>query len=107
MNDPDGSPSVNAGWTKSGDQFIALGEEYGVTPILSTVPNVPTNVMTFKNDIVMKSGYRYIDFASAVGALNDSTWYPNMIYSDNVHPASLGAKAAYARAIVDFPELTR
>ena len=86
-----------------------------ITPILCTIPNVKggavddTDIVNmrlhnFKNDYVKASGYRYIDFYKAVGA-DDVNWYPNMLYSDGVHPDVLGAEAMYYQALVDFPEL--
>ena len=108
MNDADASSAVNASWLSCVQSFISTCEQNGVTPILSTIPNCPTQLNTFKNDWVRNSGYRYIDFAKAVGAESSgSAWYTGMLSTDNVHPTALGAKALYARFITDVPEVIK
>lgn len=108
MNDPDTSTTVNASWLSCVQSFISTCEQNDVTPILATIPNCPNQLNTFKNEWVRNSGYRYIDFAKAVGAESaGSSWYTGMLSSDNVHPTALGAKALYARFITDVPEVIR
>lgn len=108
MNDDDSSSAVNASWLNCVQSFIATCEEKGITPILATIPNVPNINHTFKNAWVRASGYRYVDFAKAVGAEEaGSTWYAGMLSNDNVHPAVLGAKALFARFIMDVPEVIK
>ena len=107
MNDPD-KTAISASYFESVQEFIRLCEENGITPILSTIPNTPTMNNSYKNDWVRKSGYRYIDFARAVGAEEvGSPWYEGMLHTDNVHPSELGAKALYAQFITDFPEILK
>ena len=107
MNDGDTNDTVNTSYLKSVQEFIRICEEKGITPILSTVPCTPTVNNYYKNEWVKKSGYRYIDFARAVGGEEiGSGWYEGMLHTDNVHPNELGAKALYAQVIVDFPEIT-
>ncbi|WP_373710719.1 hypothetical protein [Jeotgalibaca porci] len=61
---------------------------------------------SFKNEIVRASGYRYIDFANAVGGESvGSGWYTGMLSADNIHPAVLGAQKLALRALQDVPEL--
>lgn len=63
-------------------------------------------MVSFKNEFVKTSEYRYIDFAKAVGA-NDypSNWDNGMISDDNTHPLEEGAKALAIRALTNIPEL--
>ena len=108
MNDADTSNAVNASWLTCVQSFIDTCEQNGVTPILATIPNCPTQLNTFKNAWVKASGYRYVDFAKAVGAESaGSSWYTGMLSNDNVHPTALGAKALYARFITDVPEVIK
>ena len=60
---------------------------------------------TLKNAYVVNSGYRYIDFAHAVSANGDTTWYDNMLNADNVHPNEQGALALFNCAVSSVPEL--
>ena len=93
-------------WTIRRDEMLAICNKNGITPIFATIPNVPSILHTGKNAWIKASGYRYIDFAAAVGAESaGSTWYSGMLSSDNVHPSESGAKALFARALVDFPEI--
>lgn len=106
MNNGDKIPGeINKSYLAATEEFIALCVERGITPILCTVPNTPKVNNREKNAWVRSSGYRYIDFARAVGSDSLPGWYPEMIYTDNVHPASLGAAALYAQVTVDFPEI--
>jgi hypothetical protein len=107
MNDGDTSSAVNTSWKNCLDAVLDICNKNGIIPILATIPNTPTIENTYKNDIVKNSGYRYIDFASAVGASESgSSWFSGMLNSDNVHPNMTGALALYGKAISDFPELT-
>jgi hypothetical protein len=74
--------------------------------ILSTIPLVTAVDNTYKNAYVRGSGYRYVDFAAAVGAVEDTTWYDNMLADDGVHPATEGAVALYQQVLTDVPEIT-
>lgn len=104
-SDTDAStPSTD--WVTRRDEMLTICNENGITPIFATIPNVPSVLNTGKNAWIKASGYRYIDFAAAVGAESaGSTWYSGMLSSDNVHPSESGAKALFARALVDFPEI--
>ena len=106
MNDRDNEECVSANWKKASDEFLAICMEKGIVPILSTVPNVPERIHSFKNDIVRASGYRYIDFAEAVGGVErGSSWYEGMLSPDLVHPDVPGAVALYRAVLRDFPEI--
>ena len=112
MNDKDSATAPNASWLASVTRFLDLCEEKGITPILSTIPEVTNrNYSNAQKNAWVKAwaeetGGRYVDFASAV-VKNYQTgeWFDGMLYSDGVHPAKLGAEALYMQAITDFPEL--
>lgn len=106
MNDPDPDGSINAAWKAYVEQFIALCADKGIVPVLATVPNVPERIHSYKNEYIRKSGYRYIDFASAVGANQEgSGWYKGMLSPDQVHPAAAGARALAEQVLLDLPEI--
>lgn len=133
MNNLDSdAKTANAQWVTATEQFLAICDEYGITPILSTTPTTPTRHNEGKNVWVRswaeRTGGRYIDFAKAVGAdvyskanigkvegnngtadfINTTgyTWYDGMLYQkDCVHPAHAGAQALYMQVLIDFPEI--
>ena len=108
MNDPDSASAVNAAWKTHAERFIAACAARGVTPVLATIPNVPSYRHTFKNDWIRNSGCRYVDTAKAVGAETaGSTWYDGMLnrVNDDVHPTARGAQAIAARILLDVPEI--
>lgn len=103
----DGSDSASApstSWVNARNNFISLCESNGIEPIFATVPTVPSVDNEQKNAWVKSSGYRYIDFAKAVGADGTGAWYSGMLSTDNVHPTEKGAIALFTQAISDFPE---
>lgn len=134
MNDKDNVSSLaatmpNSSWLAATKRFLALCKQHNIVPVLSTIPSVigghlatttPEAAFRYhgaKNTWVKNSGYRYIDFATAVGA-NDQTgyWYgegtdTHMLEGTNdntqtrVHPTASGAKALYQQALHDCPEL--
>ena len=105
MNDGSDGDTPRPLWTNQRDAFIRLCARYGITPVLCTVPTVPTVNNEQKNAWVRSSGYRYIDFAKAVGASSSGEWYAGMLSSDNVHPTAKGAKALYSQVLSDLPEI--
>lgn len=107
MNDADPEDGINESWLQCTLRFIADCQSRGITPVLSTIPNVPERNHIFKNDFVRRSGLRYIDFASAVGATDAmSGWDEHMLSDDRVHPAVAGAKALANQVLLDLPEIT-
>lgn len=105
MNDADGSSTYNSNWKSSIDYVIETANSIGSELILATIPNTPTVNNTYKNAWVRNSGYRYVDFAKAVGAESSgSSWYSGMLSNDNVHPTQYGARVLAARLLVDMPE---
>lgn len=107
MNDKDGDSSANESWLSSVQEVMQICSSLNIELVLATIPNVPsTNAKNiYKNAYVQASGYRYIDFAKAVSLNGDSTWYDNMLSSDNIHPETQGALALYSQAIATVPEL--
>lgn len=92
-------------WVNHVNSFIDTCIDKGITPILATIPNVPSISHLGKNKWVRESGYRYIDFAKAVGSDSNASWDDGLLSSDNVHPTENGAKVLFSQAIIDFPEL--
>lgn len=107
MNDQDpDNTTPSANWLAVFGHIKDYCSENGVQLILATIPNTPTRRNYAKNEVVKASGYRYIDFAKAVGAENaGSSWYTGMLHTDNVHPTELGAQALATQVLIDFPEL--
>lgn len=104
----DGSDSEDAAsqtWSDNKVAFINKCLENNITPILATIPTTSVVNNNKKNEWIRASGYRYIDFAAAVGASGDGTWYTGMLGPDNVHPTELGAKALYDQVKADLPEI--
>ena len=97
------TPATN--WMNGVQQFISLCESNNIEPVLCTVPTVPAVNHEAKNAWVRSSGYRYIDYASAVGANASGQWYVGMLSSDNVHPSTLGGNALFTQLITDLPEV--
>ena len=106
MNNGDDKTAVNNVWKTDYDKMRFYCDAYNIELVLCTIPNVPTVNNSFRNEIVRNSGYRYIDFAKAVGAEDvGSNWYAGMLSSDKVHPTILGAQKLALRALQDVPEL--
>jgi len=112
MNNADTAEGVSQAWLDGYNEVRKICEEKGIELILTTTPTVKGadakgyRIHSFKNDIVRKSGLRYVDFNKAVGA-DDKTgeWYPGMLYKDGVHPTETGAVALYQQVLTDFPEV--
>ncbi|MBQ1779989.1 MAG: hypothetical protein II001_00970, partial [Bacteroidales bacterium] len=106
MNDGSDGDNPSSLWTQKRDEFLTLCNDNNIIPIFATVPTVPSVNNEQKNAWVRSSGYRYIDFAAAVGADGTGSWYSGMLSSDNVHPSEKGAKALYTQVLIDLPEVT-
>ena len=104
-NDIDSTTPANAYLTNV-NRIIKICKQHNINLILATIPTTPVLYHEGINYFVRNSGYRYIDFAAAVGAQSDGTWYTGLLSSDNVHPTTAGAKALFYRAIADAPEIT-
>lgn len=120
MNNSDTSSGINSSYMSVLEEVMATCEEKGIELILCTIPNTPSRLHTYKNAYIKTmhetNGYRYVDFAKAVGAESaGSTWYSGMLEDSNgeseeqlterVHPTILGAKTLYNRLILDVPEM--
>ena len=106
MNDgSDTSEAPSTTWANARNNFLSICQSNSITPIFCTIPTVPSVNNEQKNAWVKSSGYRYIDFAKAVGATSTGAWYSGMLSSDNVHPTEYGAVALFTQAITDFPEI--
>ena len=89
-------------WLNYAKKVEMICRDKGITLIYQTIPKSNTD----KNEInlyIRNSGYRYIDFVSAV--MPEGTWYPDMD-DDGTHPTVLGAKVLAGQVLVDFPEIT-
>jgi hypothetical protein len=102
-SDTESAPSTI--WSTYKAQFMEECEKNGIEPIFCTIPSVPTVNNEQKNAWVRSSGYRYIDFAKAVGANASGVWYSGMLSSDGVHPSESGAKALFTQVLIDLPEI--
>lgn len=107
----DSAGAVNSTWLSATQSFIAKCQEGGITPVLATIPSIPSEIHTKLNEWVRASGYRYIDFADAVEQNGTYTWRgwgttDALLSNDEVHPSEHGAKVLATRAMQDFPEIT-
>ena len=106
MNDgSDSSSAPSSAWVTGRDAFLAKCTKYGIIPVFGTIPTVPSINHEKKNEWIRSSGYQYIDFAKAVGAQSDGTWYSGMLSNDNVHPTKAGGISLYGRVLTDFPQI--
>ena len=106
MNDGSDDTTPSTTWKNTFDEVKYLCEIYNVVLVGATIPTVPSISHEQKNAYIKSLGIPYIDFAAAVGAQANGTWYSGMLSSDNVHPTANGARALYFEAITDFPQLT-
>lgn len=88
------------------DNVVAVCTNAGITPVFATVPTVPTRQKTGLCNYVKSLGYRYIDFADAVGTDSTGAWKTGLLSNDGVHPTVAGAKVLSSRALLDFPEFS-
>jgi hypothetical protein len=106
MNDGnDSSDAPSTLWLSNIKSFIAVCHRNSITPVLATIPTVPSVNNEKKNEWVRNSGYRYIDFAAAVGATSSGQWDEGLLSADGVHPSEKGGIMLYAQALVDCPEI--
>ena len=108
MNDgSDSGTTPNNTWLGKVESVIALCEANNITPILATIPTVPSVNNEGKNAWVRESGYQYIDFAKAVGASAQGVWFEGMLSTDNVHPSITGAITLYHAALAGCPQFSQ
>ena len=106
MNDQETTDFGLDQW-KNGYEFVKnICLENNIELILVTIPNTPTMKNIGKNEIIKKSGYRYVDIAKLVGGeVEGSGWYDGLLSADNVHPTELGRKIISSKMIADIPEM--
>lgn len=115
MNNPD-KGAINADWLESVQNFLSLCEQYGVEPVLCTIPSAwgskskdsdikVTRDNSWKTKWVRESGVRYVDFEAAVCEGSGSSWREGMLSSDGIHPTAAGAEALSQRLMMDCPEI--
>lgn len=105
MNNTD-EGAINADWLNYTRVFLEDCKQRDIIPILATIPCVPGGDNSYKNAWVRASGYRYIEFANAVNTAQDATtWFSDMLSSDNVHPTTEGAIALAIAALEAVPEI--
>ena len=110
-NGTDQSGNVNSTWLEKTQAVLDICTTYGITPILATIPTIPSALHDALNTWVRSSGYRYIDFASAVESNVDDYWRGwgtanALLSNDEVHPTSHGAVELAMKVLQDFPEIT-
>ena len=107
MNDGD-EGKINESYERAIEELMTICKEKNIELVLSTIPSCPDVNNDYKNEFVKNSGYKYIDFADAVGAYDSVWWDDEMLNtSDEVvcHPTEKGAAAFYEQAINTCPEL--
>lgn len=108
----DSAGQVNSNWLTATTTFLTMCEGAGITPILCTIPTVPSYAHDALNAWIRNSGYRYIDVADEVEQSGTTYWRGwgtanALLSNDEVHPTAAGAMQIAARIIVDFPEITQ
>lgn len=106
MNDGDDG-AINRDYERALQEVMDICNNKKITLILATIPSCPYWNNDYKNQYVRGSGYPYIDFAKAVGADNNITWYDGMLEEGEkrIHPTVKGAIALYHEAITTVPDL--
>ena len=109
----DATDGPNENWLNITNQFLTTCDEYGITPILATIPTCPSQIHIKMNEWIRASGRRYIDCAKMVESETEGNYYwkgwgtdKAMLSSDEVHPTEQGAKALFAGTMIDFPEIS-
>ena len=107
MNDGDENGKINSEYLECLQEVEKICEANDIELVLATIPTCPYWLNDYKNEYVKNSGYRYIDFALAVGAYDNKEWYDNMLENtkDRIHPTVEGAKSLYEIAITSAPEI--
>ena len=101
MNNQDTAPNqeqeieggVNADYASSFDELCNICYENNIELRPCTIPNTPTILHTYKNDLIHSTFFDYIDIAKCLGADEaGSHWFTGLLGNDNVHPTSKGSK---------------
>lgn len=107
MNDgTDGEVYPSADWLDAMQELLSLAAQMNIIVVLATIPTVPTINNERKNYYIRNIfNIQYIDFAKAVGAQSDGTWYNGMLSQDGIHPTDAGAKALYMAVVSGLPQI--
>jgi len=95
----------SAAWAAGVADLLAKCTAHNIEPLFVTIPTVPSISNEGKNKWIRNSGYRYADFAKAVGATSAGAWSAGMLAADSVHPTDIGAKAMYSQLMADLPDV--
>lgn len=99
-------------WVARYNAIIAKIEEMGSKPILTTVAAIGVgackDIFGQMNEWIRNRGYDYID-VNLVTSLNyeGTELNPEYVFSDNVHPNSVGHDIIFKRAQIDVPYIFR
>lgn len=108
MNDGD-QETLNKTWKADVEELMRICKKKQIRLVLATTPTCPGVNNDYKNKYIKDSGFRYIDFADAVGSYNSKNWYSGMLQDENnpeaCHPTEKGAYALYMEAVLKCPEL--
>lgn len=98
---------INESYDSAVHEVMQICDQNDIELVLATIPTCPYWNNDYKNEFVKNSGYRYIDFARAVGAYDSITWYDGMLEEaeKRIHPTETGALALYSEAVTTVPEL--
>jgi lysophospholipase L1-like esterase len=110
MNDGADTTEPDATWLANTQAMIQLCENNQITPILATIPTIPSKSHAQKNAWIRQSGYRYIDFAEYVEANGSDYWRgwgtdDQLLGNDETHPTQKGAKVLWQAVLNYFPEI--
>ena len=71
----DASDGPNQNWLSLTNQFLTTCDEYGITPVLVTIPTCPSETHIKMNAWIKASGRRYIDCAKMVESEIEGNYY--------------------------------
>ena len=106
----DAVDAPNATWLEKTETMLQICSQYKITPILVTIPTVPSHSHEHMNTWIRNSGVRYVDMAAAVEETGTTYWKNwgetnAMLSNDEVHPTQYGAKALFAKVMSEFQEI--
>ena len=113
-NNPDRDDVLNPLFYDNTLEMLKICKEKGIKVYIQTMPNCPLQTNMYKNDVILNRklefanyDYEIIDLARSLDARDEKnpSWFPNMLFSDNVHPSKIGGRASYLGIATDCPEL--
>ena len=116
----DENGQVNSAWMAATNSFLEICTQHNIVPVFTTIPSLPNiaaHTKTALNNWIRNSGYRYVDFAKAMGDDDpsgncrgwgtDEALLASKANGDpDVHPTARGALELYRQALIDFPEIS-